>query len=347
MIGVIINPYAGTGGRLGLKGSDRIRIKNPETPKKVRRFLSELHNVPIITAKGNMGQNFLEGRYSELIEVGGEETYPDDTIFAVRELINRGVKAVIFGGGDGTARIIAPITRSKVPILGIPLGVKMYSGVFAQTPEDAARIVNGFVKGNAELELRRIMDLDEYEYFRGIYHLRDYGEALTITYENLVPYGKEEVYDDANALADYILSIMNDDVYYIMGPGNTVKLVERKLGVTSDLLAVDVIQNRKLVFKDADYLTLSALTGKIRLIVSPIGGQGFILGRGNQQIGPNVLSKIAKDDIIIISSLSKAVKLQCIRVDTGDSILDRKFSGIYRIIVGEGEYLAISTCSHT
>lgn len=350
-IGLIVNPYAGSGGREGIKGSDRLRRQNPETGVRVRRFLQSLRQRPhFLTPRLKMGEDYLRGVWDgySVIEVGGEETTAEDTREAVREMINWGVKLIVFFGGDGTARDIGSVVGSAVPVLGVPAGVKMHSGVFAQTPEDAATVLDSFLEGASTLELRDILDADEDFYNRGEIRLRYYGSVMVPIKGLSVPAGKSEFNSqDLGGGPEYVADSLEDHVTYIISSGSTAKKVLEVLGYRTNPMGIDVLRDRKLVASRVDYNYLKNLTPPIKVIVTPIGGQGFILGRGNQEIGPEVLARIGKDDIIVISSREKVMRLPCLRMDSGNRDIDLKLQGTYRVIVGYEEFFYIRTCSNT
>lgn len=352
-IGFLVNPYAGSGGRIGLKGSDGIKILNPETPSKIARFLNSApkDNVIYITPSGMMGEIYFSNsdfKVETLKKIGNTQgTTAEDTIKAVREMINRGVKLIIFAGGDGTARdVVKGLGKNEIPIIGIPTGVKMHSGVFAETPEAVSKILNDLIKGNFELMEAEILDVDEEEYRRGNYVAKLYGYALTIKSKYIVP-SKEEIKsseEELEQVARYVLENMENDIYYIMGPGSTVKYIERKLGIESDFLSTDVIFNKKLIKKNANYFDLLKISANLKIVVTPIGSQGFLFGRGNQEIGPEVLKKAGKEGIIVVASFEKMNSIECLRIDTGDSSVDHALRGIYRVIIGYNEFYTIKTC---
>jgi len=351
VIGFLVNPYAGSGGRLGLKGSDGIRLLNPETWGKVRSFLERLKSRPMfLTPRGRMGEQYFRGLnfQFDVIGVGGEDSRPEDTVEAVQVMLNRGVKVVVFAGGDGTARLVSKVTGLNVPILGIPTGVKMHSGVFAETPRAAAVILEAFLDGKTRTEVREVVDVDEEEYRKGRYTLKFYGEALTLTYGNLVALSKAEIEGgNKEEIAKFVLEKMDVQTYYVLGPGSTVKEIERLLGIPYNALSVDVIRGGRRVVEGANSEQLLSLKGQIKVILTPIGGQGFLLGRGNQEISPELLRRIGKEGIIVLSTLEKLRSLECLRVDTGDEQVDSILSGYYRVIVGYEEYYVIGTCNNT
>ena len=351
-VGFLVNPIAGSGGRIGHKGSDDLYIENPETPLKVKRFLQLApKDVIYITPKGKMGEiYFTKDFVIQTIEVGNKErTTREDTIYAARKFLEENCSVIVFAGGDGTARDIYSVILNKIPLLGIPTGVKMHSGVFANTPEAAAILLLKFLSGEASLVEAEILDVDEEKYRKGVYDVKLYGIAKTIKYSTYLAPSKEEVKSEENELeeiAEYIIdNIIKDDEYYIFGSGSTVKYILRKLGYETNFLSIDVTYGKKLVLTSANYYDLLNLTGELNLILTPIGKQGFIIGRGNQEIGPELLKRIKKDKIIIVSTREKLNTIDCIRIDSGDAEIDKNLQGTYKIIVGYNEFVAMRTCN--
>jgi predicted polyphosphate/ATP-dependent NAD kinase len=355
-IGLIINPFAGAGGRMGHKGSDDLRIENPELRARVSRFLSTAPEGLYLVPRGKMGEYFVvnSGKEYRLLRSGRDDSTREDTIRAVRELRSTGVDIIVFAGGDGTARDVAEaLESSEIPILGVPTGVKMHSGVFASTPEAAGILLKYFEQGRTEITRGEILDIDEDAYRRGEYIVRLYYIVNTIKFQNLLVSGKEEYsfQEDLNEIAQYFLDeFLKEDVYYVLGPGATVKSIEKMLGYYPNFLSTDLFLGRKPIKFNVNYQDLLRLTGElnpVKLVLTPIGGQGFVIGRGNQEIGPGVLTRVSRDDIVILSSRIKLSKIECLRFDTGSPDLDRKYEGVYKVIVGYDQFMAVRTCSIT
>lgn len=369
VIGFLINPIAGMGGSVGLKGTDgRLlaeairRGAKPIAPYRADRFLKMLrkligNNLTIATPPKMMGEDVVK-KYFNFVEVVnvniGEVTSDTDTISSCKLMISKGVDLIVFVGGDGTARDVYSVTRDTIPILGVPSGVKMYSGVFASSPEAAAEVVKLFINGNAELELGEIADVDEESLGMDEIRVRIYGIARVPSYPNLIVPSKDFSGDDLDnkeEIAEYIISeIMKPDTLYLLGPGSTVKAIADKLGIKKTLLGVDAVYNGKLVGRDlseSDILNLLNIYGKVKVIVSPIGRQGFIFGRGNQQISARVLRIVGKDNVIVISTRSKIVNLRFLRIDTGEPTVDNHFEGYMRVIIGYNEEAVVRVRSFT
>lgn len=363
-LGLVVNPIAGMGGRVGLKGTDgketfKKALKLGATPispiratEALRRVFSIMNEIALVTYPDQMGEN--EARIcgfdpNVIGSVTKGKTTARDTKNAAREMLKLRVDLILFAGGDGTARDICDAIGQEIPALGIPAGVKMHSSVFAINPKKAGELAVEFLRGNTELHEAEVMDIDEDAFRRGRVSARLYGYLsvpLKRSYVQSVKSGSLTRLDEKKnqeAIAEYVLkNMMNDDCYYILGPGTTVKAIADKLRIRKTLLGVDVVNKSKMVAFDLnEERLLKFVEGKkAKIIVSPIGGQGFIFGRGNQPISPEVLRKIGKDNIIIIATLSKLSSIgwgRPLLVDTGDDEVNKMLSGYMRVITGYNE----------
>ncbi|MDI3476288.1 MAG: hypothetical protein PWQ79_1940 [Thermococcaceae archaeon] len=365
-VGFIVNPIAGMGGRVALKGTDGVvdeairRGARPVAPEVARLFLSELkhyketENFEFLTGPGPLGEDYLgefgfvfdvighrEIGYREIEGVKIPDTTSEDTKILAREMLGK-VDILVFAGGDGTARDVHSVVGKKVPILGVPTGVKMFSGVFAASPESAARVLVEFAKGRARLEERDVMDLDEDAYRRDEVRPKHYGKALTPVVELLVQGAKEPQKVDESeileAIADAVAEeILSGDGIYFLGAGSTIKRIKDRLGINGTLLGVDVVEVKdgeaRLLVKDAAEKDLLRFVDKNpKIVVTVIGGLNFLFGRGNQQFSAEVLRRIPKENIIIVATPSK-VESGVIRVYTGDKEVDEKLRGYIRVRV--------------
>ncbi len=366
----VINPLAGIGGPLGLKGSDGEaglealqRGARLIAPSRAREFIAEakrtgvLDKVVLLTANGLMGEDELrsEGYQSPLI-VYKYESFPtkaEDTKRTVTNCLREGAKLVVFVGGDGTARdILSALERFRntdIPLLGVPGGVKMYSSVFAENPRAAAHVLHEWLENPATCEAE-VLDIDEEAFRRGELRVRLYGYARTPCSRFLVGSSKQpspatpDEEENKEAIARYIVESMEHCTLYVLGPGSTTAKIAELMRAPKTLLGVDVYHNGRLIASDVDEKTLYNIVsnhvkrgGKAKIIVSPIGGQGYILGRGNQQISPRIVRLVGKENIIVIATRSKIARLRKLRVDTGDSKLDRDLRGYIRVVVDYGE----------
>ena len=353
-IGFIVNPIAGMGGRVGLKGTDgeeilELAIKlgaKPVAPERAKLFLKELKKFnlqfKLITYPKLMGEiEALECSFNPIV-IGniGEKTTSEDTKRAAKEMVNLGVDIIIFCGGDGTARDICEAIDLKVPVLGVPTGVKMHSAVFAVNPLIAARVVRDFLLGILPIRESEVMDVDEEAFRENRLSAKLYG-YLMVPYEpTYIQSAKspspatEDERENQLAIARYFVEMIEDDVVYILGPGTTVKAIADVLGIPKTLLGVDLIEGRKLLALDVNETQiLKAIRNKrSKIVVTPIGSQGFIFGRGNQQISPNVIRRVGLNNVIVIATHYKLSTIPCLRVDTGDPELDEMLRGYVRVI---------------
>ncbi|UCH89871.1 MAG: NAD(+)/NADH kinase, partial [Thermoplasmata archaeon] len=314
-IGFIINPIAGMGGRVGLKGTDGVvkeaqaRGALPVAGEKSLRTITALLNAPELvnmrekplevkwcTCAGDMGADVLtqagipEGDMEVVYSTASTSTTAEDTAEACRIFMDKKIELVLFCGGDGTARDIFTVIDKKIPMLGIPAGVKMHSGVFGITPEGTAQILSEHLEGKLGFADVEIIDLDEDAYRQGNWNLKLFGTVHT-PFEPNYTQGSKEMFDSASDdeikqdIAAYIVEEMEaaPEVMFVLGPGGTLATVGEALKLETTLLGVDVIIGKNLVGPDLHEQGLLKMLDKhpeARLLVSPIGNQGFVLGRG-------------------------------------------------------------------
>ncbi len=359
-LGFIVNPIAGMGGRVGLKGSDGADILKkalelgavPESPQKASRALERIKSiqdeVEIITYPNDMGENEtkeLGFKPTVIGSIKGNQTTPQDTELAAKQMLDLGVDMILFAGGDGTARNIYNAIGGQVPVLGIPTGVKIHSGVYATTPAAAGDLVLKFFSGRAKILIKdaEVMDIDEKafrEEDRVSAHLYGY---MKVPYEKtLVQSAKAGSVSSENAslesIASDIVTNMEDDVLYLIGPGTTTRAIMDMLRLKNTLLGVDVVCNKKLIASDLNEKQLLEILEdkKAKIIVTVIGGQGYVFGRGNQQLSHRVISKVGIKNIIIIATESKLIGLEGkpLLVDTGNQEVNQKLAGYAKVITG-------------
>ena len=368
-LGLIVNPNAGMGGRVGLKGTDGESIyrkaitlgAHPEAQARALEALKvigrQLPELKLLTCAGPMGEivsqnsgvscDVIEGVPADL-----RETNAVDTRRATLEMQKSGVDLLLFAGGDGTARDISDTLASTVgssdpmPVLGIPAGVKMHSGVFALTPRRAGEIVVRFLNSEApEFADAEVMDIDEEAFRTGRLTASLHGYLKTPLNSAGVQFTKSgALADDGETpddIARQVIEGMTEDTLYIIGPGTTTAAIPRALGLPNTLLGVDVISNEDLIVSDATEIDLLSLAEnrQAKIIVSVIGGQGYILGRGNQQISPRLVRRVGRDNIIVVATKRKLLDLggRPLLVDTGDSTLDDELSGYIKVVTGYKE----------
>jgi len=353
-IGLIVNPIAGMGGKVGLKGTDGKDIletaillgANPVGPARAERFLRTLkpveEEIELFVGAGAMGEYEAKKVGLEYTVVGRtkRETTADDTRQMAENMIGNGVTLITFCGGDGTARDMLDVVDSEIPVLGVPTGVKMHSAVFAVNPESAARITTGFLQNRLQLREVEIMDVDEQSFREGRLSARLYGYVLVPYEPRLIqgmkiasPVTEDELRNQA-ALAIYVIDEMKPDVIYIVGPGTTTRTIADLLDEKKTLLGVDLFCNKSIIAHDvSEKVILERIKGReAKVIVTPIGGQGFVFGRGNQQISSSVINQVGIENVIVMATKQKLSELACLRADTGDLDLDAQLRGYIRVV---------------
>jgi predicted polyphosphate/ATP-dependent NAD kinase len=350
-IAFLINPVAGMGGTVGLKGTDGLvdeALRRGAVPKAEERAVAALTTIDcgglaFLTCGGAMGEDALRraGISSyRVVSVPGDATSAADTRAAVRAFLDAGADLILFCGGDGTARDVFDVADGKVPILGIPAGVKMYSGVFATHPSRVGEILACI--GDCSFRDGEVMDVDEDAYRNGTLATRLYGYAKVPHLPSGVQGCKAvgEAGDEERAkdeIARFIADVMADDLLYILGAGTTTAAIARELGIEGTLLGVDVIKNKTLVARDAceaDLLRLVEGEERCRIIVSPIGAQGFVLGRGTQQISPAVVKKVGADRVTVVATPQKLASTPVLYLDLGDPELEAGFGDAIDVVSG-------------
>jgi NAD+ kinase len=347
-IGVVVNPIAGMGGRVGLKGTDgkvseaRERGATPRAPGRAREALEALAetgaDVEVFAAAGEMGEDEARAAGFEPTVVGPpldgrEETDAADTREAIRAFVEEGVDLILFAGGDGTAVDVAETLSAlddETPILGVPAGVKIYSAVFGVTPRAAGRVAGTF----ETVEEAEVNDIDEDDYRDGEVHT-ELRAIATVPVAEQRQSGKQLGGGSVEAAAEGFLDGVSAGVTYVLGPGSTVGRIKRGLGFEGTPLGVDVWRDGEVLVRDgAESDILGALGADNVVVVSPIGGQGFVFGRGNQQLSPAVLRQ---SDVEIVASRRKLDDIGVLRVDTGDPEVDESLRGWHRVRVGRVE----------
>jgi len=358
-VGLVVNPYAGIGGAIALKGSDgadirekalkagaeRKAMQRAETALKILRNYQK--QLDFVTCGGEMGANVLKSlgfSYQTVFNPNTQETSSDDTKQAVKAIIDKNVDILLFAGGDGTARDVYSVVSDNQLVLGIPAGVKIHSGVYAISPTAAGRVIEKILKGElSSIHESDVMDIDESAFREGIVKARRYGEMSVpaeLEYVQAVKMGGKE--SDELVLDDIAAEVIErvDDELLVMGSGSTVAAIMEDMGLENTLLGVDLVQNETLVKSDVTekelFEAVSNAPNSVKLVITLIGGQGHLFGRGNQQLSPRVIRTIGKDNIWVVATKTKLKSLnnQPLRVDTGDSELDNELSGTIRVITG-------------
>lgn len=361
-IGFLINPVAGIGGQAGMKGSDdragredalrrgyqKTAVRRAgqclESFAKAIKQAGQNADFTFLVPEGEMGGGLLKESGLPFQTVGEtrsrEVTTREDTIRFAETMKEEGADLLVFCGGDGTARDISQAVGSDFPVLGVPAGVKMYSACFAVNPWQAGELLAGFVRGRQmSFAHREVMDMDESQLslrevspsLYGFLKVLDDGVHLQRAKEMSLGDGEE-----AESLAEDILSEMREDTLYIIGPGGTTYRIKEKLHSKGTVRGVDLVKGGQILYRDADEQTIWRLLGqaeKAEIIVTCIGGNGFLFGRGNQQISPRIIRAVGKEHIRIAVTRQKLAHLggKPILVDTGDRETDEYLKGYYKI----------------
>ena len=366
-LGLLVNPDAGLGGRLGLKGSDgqaelaRSMGAEDRSGPRMRAMLehfSSIHRVGFediswVTSEGRMGTDWLPE-----VEIGSistvhsseAETSAVDTQDAVNALLESEIDLLVYAGGDGTTRdVVAALETaesSETPVIGVPTGVKMHSGCFAASPKAAAEALSSWLIGDLLLASTEVLDLDEDLYRQGKWVVRLYAEAMTPSSPRWMQGSKQRVEasgeeDTTEGLADHIREILiSEERMLIWGSGGTLRKIAEMNGFEPTNLGIDATIGNEQVGTDlseSDLLELlSGHNGPTTLLLSPMGGQGFLIGRGNLQLSPEVLRLIGIDNILGVVTPAKLLSVRRLRIETGDPELDADFAAMRYMKVLQG-----------
>jgi predicted polyphosphate/ATP-dependent NAD kinase len=364
-LGFIVNPIAGMGGKVGLKGTDGVlkeaisRGAKPVAPQRAIEFMQKLkesledEKIEVLTCRGIMGAE--EAKTAsfpvQILPMKiGRETSAEDTKTAVNLLAAANVDLIVFVGGDGTAKDIFDAMKGsgEVPVLGVPSGVKMYSGIFAVNPSDAADVVLAFSKKQADMAEFEIIDTDEKAIRSDAFAVKLYGflkgpfVPLRILGSKQVSPETVDEKDNQIAIARFVTEKMQPEATYILGPGTTVKRIAELLGVGKTVLGVDIYRKGNVIL-DVDEKRILEETEDWHntwIILSPIGHQGVLLGRGNQQISPEIIKRVGKKRIIVVATKGKLQSIDggVLRVDTGDAKADETLKGYVKVVTDYREW---------
>ena len=366
-LGLLVNPIAGMGGRVGLKGTDDVVEEaislgaTPVAPARAMEFLQALAPViegsprlDLLVCPLQMGEDVSQemGLEHSVVDIKiSDTTSSEDTRQCTLALYRAGVRLLVFVGGDGTARDILDAIMAEglddLLVLGVPSGVKMYSGIFVVNPADAAEVVKLVLEGGAGTADFEIMDADEEAYREDRFVIRLYGymkgPSVPARFQGAKQASPETIdeHEAQEAIAKYVIDQMIPQGTYILGPGTTVKTVTDLLGVKKTVLGVEIYQ-RSVMYNDVNETQIIELVddfSKTWIVVSPIGHQGMLFGRGNQQISPGIIERVGREHIIVISTLSKlkGIESETLKVDTGDPLVDEMLRGYIRVITDYNE----------
>jgi len=366
-IGIIINPMAGVGGRLALKGSDGSDVRDKalqhdtnalqRAGTRLARTLQTAGSTGsrfrFTSATGEMGATLLQSLQLETQTCGETHSGPTsacNTEAAAQCLLDADVDIIVFAGGDGTARDICKIVGDRVPVLGVPAGVKMHSGVFAVSPEAAGELLARLASGGlVALQTAEVRDIDEEAFRRGEVRSRYFGEMFVPSLGEYLQHtkigGRESPELVATDIGAWLAETLAEGRTYFIGPGSTTAAIMAALGLPNTLLGVDVIRDGELLHTDADEQALlkflNETSAQITLVVTVIGGQGHLFGRGNQQFSPAVIAKVGREQILIVATKGKisALEGRPFLVDTNDPNLDKRLQGYYTVVTGYDDYV--------
>ena len=362
---MIVNPIAGMGGKVGLKGTDNVlqealnRGAQQVAPTRAKEFLKKLKEnlaeakIEILTCPGIMGEKEAEDADfpAKILPMKiGRKTSAKDTKLAVQLLIGASVDLIVFVGGDSTAKDIFDAQQGcgEPPVLGVPSGVKMYSGIFAVSPPDAVDVVLAFAQQEAEITEFEIMDADEKAIRNDSLAVKLHGymkgpflPARIQGSKQISPETTDEK-DNQTAIAKFLIEEKQPEATWILGPGTTVKRVAELLGVEKTLLGVDIYRDGRVILDVDEEEILKEVNSwqNTWIVVSPIGHQGIIFGRGNQQISPEIIKRVGKQRTIVLATKSKLQNIEgkILRVDTGDTNTDNMLTGYIRVVTDYREW---------
>jgi len=354
-VGLIVNPVAGMGGSVGLKGTDGDMYRKalaigaqPVSPARTQEFLDHLsrtEDMRLLVAPGPMGADHARaaGVGFEVIGEIGDPPTSRDTRRIATEMLDVGADIIAFAGGDGTARDMADAIGVRVPVVAIPSGVKVYSAVFAYSPRVAAGLLDAYIDG-ADVSEHEVLDIDEDAFRDGKVDRRHYGFLLVPEVSEMLQAGKESSGGGLSSeakhdLAEAVVEQFHPDTLYLLGSGTTVRAVADVLGIDKTLLGVDAVVDGRLVAMDVNERAILDLLdehAQAVIVVTPLGGNGFIFGRGNKQFTPDVLRRVGRDNIVVIGNREKLLRIPALHVDTGNEALDNELAGYVDVIVGRG-----------
>lgn len=363
-VGVIVNPIAGIGGPAALKGSDGSEVQraalargvSPQAGARMRLALKPLTDVAlrarfaIVTWGGGMGADVLAGLGLN-VQVLGEPAVPStaaDTRAAARAMVAEGIDVLMFAGGDGTARDLTEVVPPALPVIGIPAGVKMHSGVFAVTPRDAGELLQRILQGGlVAAEMAEVRDVDEAALREGRIATRYHGELCVPRFGAYLQHVKVGGRELEELVLDEIAHAVSERLVghrglVILGPGSTLLAIKSHLGISGTLLGVDLVRDGVLVGRDVDAAELARQVGPDTvLVISFTRNQGFLIGRGNQQLTPEVLRRIDRTKIWVVGSRTKLKSLdgRPLLVDSGAADVDERLVGLFEIISGYEDVL--------
>lgn len=362
-VGLIVNPVAGMGGSVGLKGTDGVvedaRARGalprsePRAERALRMLLSRQPNITVVTGAGVLGENVARrlGAGTDIVYDAPAVTTSEDTRRLATELARQRVPLTLFSGGDGTAGDICSAAGNDLVVLGIPAGVKMHSGVFASNPEAAGTLAATYLQNLGQTERRPVMDIDEVLMRTGTLAPRLLGD-MRVPRSPRLQHPKQRGQSDESArqaAAEGVHATLPAGALIAVGPGTTAGAYMERFGLAHTLLGFDLVRDGRLVERDVGEEALVRHFKDLHAVIAPIGGQGSLLGRGNQQLTPAVLRSLPRDRLHVVSTRERLASLggRPHLIDIDDAQLARDLSGIYRIIVGPRHTVAYPATANT
>lgn len=357
-LGLIVNPMAGIGGPVGLKGSDGSQIvaealargavqRAADRAGEALQYLRPwADHIELFCYGGAMGETAIRAADLSCQVVATPQTpsSAEDTIAAARTLAALGVDLIVFAGGDGTARDMVTAIGGTVPVLGVPAGVKMHSGVYAVSPQAAGELLVRLVQGGlVDIGLCEVRDIDEQAFREGRVKTRFYGELRVPREGGFLQQVKSSGREvEALVIQDIgaeLVESMEPGALYLVGPGSTPSGFMHELGLENTLLGVDAVCDGELLASDIgepQILDLLDRHTKAYIVVTAIGGQGHVFGRGNQQLSAAVIRRVGIDHLVFVASKTKIAELggRPLLADTGDAGLDQQLTGYHTVITG-------------
>ncbi len=358
-LGFVVNPVSGIGGTVGLKGSDGVVGEARGlggTARAIPRVEQLLGTHPrcfsgfrVFTWAGAMGGGLLSphGIDAEVIGEAPPVTTSEDTCAAVDAFVARRIDLIVFVGGDGTARDVAA-RAARTPIIGLPAGVKMHSGVFVRSPARLAEIL-GRVRDGGLVAVRdaEIRDLDEAALRRGVVRSRFYADVKVPDLGDYVQHTKIGGVEDETLAQAEIAAYVADEVRqssstFLLGPGSTVSAIKSELGSTGTLLGFDLFDASGCLETNLAERRLLEL-GQFVVVVSFTRGQGALIGRGNLELSIEVLARLRREDLWVVGTRNKLASLdgRPLLVDSGSATIDQRFSGLIEVIAGFDDKLFV------
>jgi predicted polyphosphate/ATP-dependent NAD kinase len=343
---MILNPIAGLGGSVGLKGSDSPELQaealrrgaQPLAQKRARGFLTALqHEVGADAvhwfANEQVAVLLRDCGFKKVEVLLRAQAEPNDTVALVAKYQQR-VDCVVFVGGDGTARDVLSVCESSMPCLGVPAGVKMHSGVFAVSPQAAGKVMAQLVTGGMIApNARAVRDWDGGE-------IVSYGEMRVPEAGGWIQQTKSAGRENETLAVDEIVAELQEQVLQqrplVIGPGGTTYQIKSVLNSGATLRGFDIYTDAGCKL-DATEDDLRKLPSSTQFVISFADVQGFLFGRGNQQMSANVLRDLdPHSQLIIVATRTKLNSLdgRPLLIDSGDIELDSRLAGLYEIVTG-------------